>query len=123
LIFDEQLRLFLQPRDDGFAEALVSLPVQALPPHFDLEGAEAVLEVTMEDARTRTLKRDVRLVLTFTPVPELPDVERTAAALATVTPTPGARFGTHALRRDTASSGPLSTGKKSGSRDGGGRPK
>jgi hypothetical protein len=67
-------RVFLQERGDGWAERFfVTFPVAGPTPFFDLEGAEANLKVTVLDQNGVEVEENLRLRLTFTPIPDLPE--------------------------------------------------
>jgi hypothetical protein len=75
LVFDRTLEVVLRAAADGYAErTLLSLPVEGGGPYFDLEGAEAQFEITVTDADGTAVRHDLRVVLTFNPVLELPEV-------------------------------------------------
>lgn len=76
LIFEADQPVMLQPGDDGYAQRLAaSFVVQASPPFFDFEGAEANLSVTLTDADGVAVSENLRLALTFLPLDDLPDPE------------------------------------------------
>lgn len=67
--------VILRPGVDGFARRIgVALPVRGPGPFFEFEGAEANLEVTLEDVAGVVLSQSVRLILTFETLPDLPDL-------------------------------------------------
>ncbi|MBI3783083.1 MAG: hypothetical protein HY270_06760 [Deltaproteobacteria bacterium] len=81
VLFDQEYRISPTPAADGFDERL-GIPfsvdrLTTLPDFTDIEGAEANLTVTLRDARNVTVTETLRLLLTFTPVADLPDVDPT----------------------------------------------
>lgn len=73
-LFEDQRTLRFKMRDDGFAEyKFLQLPVQGLGPFNDLQGQEANLSVTLTDVDGTTAREEIRLRLTFTPIPDLPE--------------------------------------------------
>jgi hypothetical protein len=84
--FDIQSPAFLfTPENDGFARRRgYRFPVSGGGPFFDVEGAEANLRVTLTDTAGVTVTEEVRVRLSFTPRPDLPDVDPTPIP----TPTP-----------------------------------
>lgn len=86
VVFDTaQPPLFLDPTgSNGFATSnYLRFSVNNPTPYFDLEGAEANLTVTAKDFTGVSVSTQVRLLLTFTPVPDLPDVDPTSTPLPT----------------------------------------
>jgi hypothetical protein len=84
VLFDQEYRVTVSQASDGYYDGLVPFPVDrltTLPDFTDIEGAEANLTVTLQDAENQTVTETLRLLLTFTPVPDVPDVDPT--------PTPG----------------------------------
>ncbi len=66
---------FFRPRSDGYDERLgIQIPIDN-PPYFDLEDAEANFHVTMTDADGVSASHTVRVVLTSSDVPDLPEGE------------------------------------------------
>lgn len=95
LVFDVTVPpVFLQPRSDGFDYRLgVRMPIGGGGPFFDLEDAEANLYVTLTDSAGVSVDRSVRVRLTSTRLPLLPEADSTPTATPTVrlpTPTPPA---------------------------------
>jgi hypothetical protein len=93
LIFDRTLPpTFFQRRADGFDEKLFSrFQLTLTGPFFDLEDAEANLDVTLTDSNGVSVSESVRVRLTSTRLPELPEADSTPTATPTVrlpTPTP-----------------------------------
>ena len=85
-LFEDERYLEFDARDDGFAEfRFLQLAVDGPGPFFNLEGQEANLSVTLVDADGATVREEVRLRLTFTPVPDLPEA---APPQATCPPEP-----------------------------------
>ena len=75
LVFDGPEDVILHRRSDGSDQLLgLSFPVQAESPFYDFEGAEADLTVTLTDVDGAMVSEQLRLVLTFFPVDDLPDL-------------------------------------------------
>lgn len=73
-LFEDSRLLQFRTRDDGFAEyKFLQLAVEGFGPFDDLQGQEANLSVTLTDADGTTAREEVRLRLTFTPIPDLPE--------------------------------------------------
>lgn len=71
-------RLVLQPRPDGFAERRhIAMAIGGAGPFFDLENAEANFSVTVTDADAVSVSNTVRVILTSTPHPDLPEADPT----------------------------------------------
>jgi hypothetical protein len=86
VVFDTaQPPLFLDPAGpNGFATRYnLRFTVSNPKPYVDLQGAEANLTVTAKDSDGVSVSTEVRLLLTFTPVPDLPDVDPTSTPLPT----------------------------------------
>jgi len=76
LLFDRQSLVVLIPSQDGYERRMnVVFPVNGPAPFFDLEEAEANLTVTVTDFDGVMVEEHLRLVLTFRPLPDLPDVD------------------------------------------------
>jgi hypothetical protein len=90
LLFDaEVLPFFLEAGPGDFASQRdLRLSVGGGGPFFDLQGAEANFTFTMTDSDSVAVSNSVRVLLTFTPRPDLPDVDPTLAPTATITATP-----------------------------------
>jgi hypothetical protein len=78
---------------NGFAAAFnLRFDVSPPKPYTDLQGSEANLSVTVKDSDGVSVSTKVRVLLTFTPIPDLPDVDPTFTPLPTcavgVTPGP-----------------------------------
>jgi hypothetical protein len=87
LVFAAGFPARLQLRDDGFAENYsVVFPVGMGAPYFDLQDAEANLHVSVQDVDNVIVEQDLRVKLTFTPIPDLPESDATATGTATPTP-------------------------------------
>jgi len=80
VVFDYEtpgLSLFFGERDDGFYERLgVAVPIPGAP-FFDLEESEANLSITLIDADGTELTEDLRVILSSTPQPQLPNPDPT----------------------------------------------
>jgi hypothetical protein len=64
--------------DDGFARRRsYRFPVAGGGPFFDVEGAEANLFLTLTDSDNVTTNHQIRVRLSFTPRPDLPDIDPT----------------------------------------------
>lgn len=75
LVFDGPQSVILRRQSDGSGQLLgVTFPVQAAAPFQDFEGAEADLTVTLTDVGGATVSEQLRLVLTFFPLDDLPDL-------------------------------------------------
>jgi len=75
LVFDRTPEVILQARDDGyFQRKAISLAVNGPGPFFNLEGAEANFAVTLTDDDGFSATEQLRVVLTFLPVDDLPDI-------------------------------------------------
>lgn len=86
VVFDLVRRINLRLQDDGFARRrFVDFPIDN-PPYFDLQDAEANLYATVTDVAGNQVSESLRLKLTFTPVPDLPDPMADAAPAATPSP-------------------------------------
>jgi len=93
LVFDVTVPpVFLQPRSDGFDYRLgARMPIGGGGPFFDLEDGEANLHVTLTDSSGLSVDRSVRVRLTSTRLPLLPEADSTPTATPTLrspTPTP-----------------------------------
>jgi hypothetical protein len=76
LVFNVEQPVLMQERYPGYAERLfLSLPVGGRGPFFDLEGAEANFEITLRDADGVEVSERLRVTLTFSRLPDLPDPE------------------------------------------------
>jgi hypothetical protein len=76
--------------DDGFARyRTYAFIIGGGGPYFDLEGAEANLTLTLRDSDNVVVTHQVRVRLSFTPQPELPDVDPSPPPTATRTASPG----------------------------------
>lgn len=74
LVVSDGQEAVLTPRDDGYAERLsLTFPVLGPGPFFELEGAEAILRVTVRDVEGLMLSTERRVVLTFDLPIDLPD--------------------------------------------------
>jgi len=74
LLFDLGQHIQLERRSDGFVERhFVTFAVGGPAPYFDLQDAEANLHVTITDADNTSVEQSLRLKLTFTPIPDLPE--------------------------------------------------
>lgn len=82
LLFDVVTRqFFLSETADGFARQRgLRFPIGGGGPFSDLEGAEGNLTVTLIDADGVEVTDQLRLRLSFTPRPDLPDVDPTPTA-------------------------------------------
>jgi len=88
MVFDLGQQVVMARRDDGFSERLfVTFPIQR-PPYFDLEGAEANLRVSIRDVDGAEAVESIRLKLTFTPLPDLPESDPTLTPTPIPTPPP-----------------------------------
>jgi hypothetical protein len=81
VLFDRDYRIQTVPAENGFVQR-IGIPfavdrLSGFPDFTDIQGAEANLTVTLQDARNQVLTQTLRLLLTFTPVPELPGVDPT----------------------------------------------
>jgi hypothetical protein len=86
VVFDKEDRIRLTPRGDGFSQILaIFYAVESAPPFYDLQDAEANLTLEMTDADDVHVSESLRLILTFTPIPDKPDLD--------VHPTPTATIG------------------------------
>ena len=88
LMFDIQSppSLFAE-EDDGFARRRgYRFPVSGAGPFFDVQGAEANLTVMLTDSDEVPVSQQVRVRLSFTPRPDLPDVDPTPPPTLTRTP-------------------------------------
>lgn len=84
LLFDAETSKFLDPDPNGFlVQRGLRFSISGAGPFFDLEGAEANLTLTLTDSDGVEVDEQVRLLLTFTPRADLPDVDPTPS------PTPG----------------------------------
>jgi hypothetical protein len=73
VVFDQMRRVDLIDSNDGFAgQRFVDFPIDN-PPYFDLQDAEADLHVVVRDVRGMEVSQSLRLKLTFTPIPDLPE--------------------------------------------------
>ena len=96
LLFDIESRFFfLEEEENGFARRRgLRVSVVGGAPYFDLEGAEANLFVVLTDSDGASVSEQLRVRLSFTPRPDLPDVDatpiatRTAVSTATTTSSP-----------------------------------
>ncbi len=77
VLFDVETRPFsLSVDPDGFARQRgLRFSVDGVGPYSDLQGAEGNLTVTLTDADDVAVTDSVRVRLTFTPRPDLPDVD------------------------------------------------
>ncbi len=77
VVFDVETRPFSLSADpDGFARQRgLRFSVDGAGPYTDLQGAEGNLTVTLTDADDNEVTERVRVRLTFTPRPDLPDVD------------------------------------------------
>jgi hypothetical protein len=72
---------------DGYARRRgYRFPVSGQGPFFDVEGAEANLIVTLTDSDGVPVSQQVRVRLSFTPGPDLPDVDPPPLPTTTRTP-------------------------------------
>jgi hypothetical protein len=86
VVFDKKYRIAFTARDDGFSQILaVPFDVDEPRPFYDLQDAEANLTIDMTDADDVQVSQSLRLILTFTPIPDKPDLD--------VHPTPTATIG------------------------------
>ncbi len=113
VVFDSKLPPLPLDRSgaDGFATAYnLRFSVNPPKPYNDLQDSEANLSVTVTDSDGVSVSTQVRLLLTFTPVPDLPDVDPTRTPLPTcaVGVTPGPNQTPPCGARDTPS--PTATG-------------
>lgn len=89
LLVDAVSPVFLLPDPDGFLRKRnVQFDVMGPTPFFDIEGAEANLVVTLTDQAGGSVTESVRLRLTFSRVPDLPEAGMTFTPAPTPTPTP-----------------------------------
>ena len=93
LLFDiTNPSIFLQRRSDGFDQRLaVFFPFGVSGPFFDLENQEANLHLTITDSNNVSVSESVRVILTSTRPPELPEADSTSMPTPpapTATPTP-----------------------------------
>jgi hypothetical protein len=73
--------------DDGYARRRgYRFPVSGDGPFFDVQGAEANLAVTLTDPDGVSVNQQVRVRLSFTPRPDLPDLDPTPLPTRTRTP-------------------------------------
>jgi hypothetical protein len=90
LVFDVEAAPFLLAQlDDGWAIRRARRFSIPNPPYVDMQGAEANLTVTMTDSANVSVTESVRVRLSFTPHPDLPDLDPTPLPTATRTATPG----------------------------------
>jgi hypothetical protein len=92
VVFDQVYRIPFNDRGDGYAQLIgAGFEVEGTRPYYDLQDAEANLTVSLIDADNIETTESLRLVLTFSPVPDLPDLGRTptpSPELTTPSPTP-----------------------------------
>jgi hypothetical protein len=75
ILFEADQDVNLNERDDGFAQRLgVAYPVLGPGPFFEFEGADANLAVTLTDVDGVVVSTQLRLVLTFSAIDDLPDL-------------------------------------------------
>ncbi|HVM98466.1 MAG TPA: hypothetical protein VMT89_18875 [Candidatus Acidoferrales bacterium] len=80
VLFDQEYRVNISAGGDGYYHAVgipFSVDPAGLPDFTDIQGSEANLTVTVRDAQNQTVTETLRLILTFTPVPDEPDVDPT----------------------------------------------
>lgn len=76
LAFDFTANLFPMPEEDGFEHYFqLGSGIDGGGPFFDLEDAEANLIITATDLDGVTVSNTTRVILTSTPIPELPDLD------------------------------------------------
>lgn len=74
LFFSRSQSINFMDRSDGFAQRLrLALPVGGPSPFFDLDQAEADLELTVYDSDGSSATERLRLVLQFDPLEDLPE--------------------------------------------------
>jgi hypothetical protein len=91
-VFDtESIPFLFAEQDDGFARhRAYRFSVNGPGPFFDVEGAEANLTLTLTDSDGTSVTEQIRVRLTFTPKPDLPDVDPSPPPTATPTAAPTA---------------------------------
>ncbi len=92
LLFDYAIAgVFLQPRADGFQQrTLPRFTFGVAGPFFEFEDREANLHVTLTDGDGVAVQESVRVILTSTRIPDLPDAGSTPTPTpVAATPTPG----------------------------------
>lgn len=66
LVFDEDVAVFLEPSENGYAQRFaVTVPVETPGPFFDLEDADADFRVTVTDVAGVAVSTQLRPTLTF----------------------------------------------------------
>lgn len=76
LAFDFTARLFPMLEEDGFEHYFqLGSGIDGGGPFFDLEDAEANLIITATDLDGTTVSNTTRVILTSTPIPDLPDLD------------------------------------------------
>ena len=70
-----QQRAFLTAREDGSTDPIRLTPAEVMggTPFFDLQDSEANLVVTLRDSDGLEVTRKLRVILTFTPIPTIPN--------------------------------------------------
>lgn len=84
-VFNEEVRTFLTASPDGLTGVRAVAFEIGNRPYFDMQDAEANLVVSVTDQDDVTVTESLRLRLTFTEIPDLPDPTRTATPTATPT--------------------------------------
>lgn len=73
-VFDRQVPIVLNRRGDGFADTRdIALPVEGEAPYFDLDDAEANLEVELTDVDGMVIHRRQRVILTRAELSDIVD--------------------------------------------------
>ena len=90
VVFDAEYAPFqLEELDDGWGVRRGRRFSVQNAPYVDLQGAEGNLIVTLTDSAKVSVTERVRVRLSFTPQPDLPDLDPTPLPTATRTATPG----------------------------------
>jgi putative Ig domain-containing protein len=96
VVEEDRDKVALESTGDDTAETFLGFPVLGPTPYYDLEGAEANLQVTLTDFDGVSLSTSLRFQLTFTDVDDLPEGADIPPPLAmcpvAVIPTPGQRL-------------------------------
>jgi len=89
VLFDAETAKFLDTGPDGFlSQRGLRFAVSGGGPFFDLQDAEGNLIVMLTDSDNVVITERLRVRLSFTPRPDLPDVDPTQPPTPTLTPTP-----------------------------------
>jgi hypothetical protein len=74
VFIDRETRRFFSPRDDGYAEVLrITYPIPPAESALLAEGLEAHLTAELTDGDGVMLRRELRVVMTFAALPDLPE--------------------------------------------------